>query len=189
MKLNNKYYILRHGEALSNKKDIISCWPEKGRFPLTQKGREQIKTAAKKLKNKKINLIFSSDLLRTKQSAEIASKTLKIKIRFDRRLREYNLGIYNGKPIEEFRKKIPLKKRFRNEPAEGETYTDIRKRIYNFLKEINKKYSHKNILIVSHEVPLTMLEAKIKGFSNQEILKKYPEVKRIKNGELRQLKP
>ena len=28
MKLNNKYYLLRHGEAKSNVKNVVSCWPE-----------------------------------------------------------------------------------------------------------------------------------------------------------------
>ena len=58
MKLNNKYYILRHGEAVSNVKDVISCWPEKFYNPLTPKGVAKIKKVAKELKNKKIDLIF-----------------------------------------------------------------------------------------------------------------------------------
>ena len=50
-----------------------------------------------------------------------------------------------------------------------------------------KRYSNKNILIISHQVPLVLLEAKARGFSNQKILNKYPEGKRIKTGELREL--
>ena len=190
MKFNNKYYILRHGQALSNKNNVLSCWPEKGRFPLTLKGRKQIRESAEKLKNKNIDLIFTSDVLRTKQSSEIVSKILKIKPKFDKRLREYNFGIFNTKSAEEFGKVFPhnnLEIRFTKKPKKGETYVEIKRRMYDFLKEINNKYKDKNILIISHEGPITLLEAKIKGFSNQETFKKIPEEKKIKTGELRQL--
>jgi len=187
-KYNNKYYILRHGESTANRKKIISCWPEIIPSPLTKKGRGQIKIAAKKLKNKKIDLIFSSDLLRTRQTAEIVGKELKIKSRYDKRLREYNVGIFNGKTIEEFKKFLPIGiKRFKIKPPKGETYIDIRKRMYNFLKEADKKYSDKNILIISHQLPLTLLEGKVKGFSNKEIIRKYSKAKKMKTGELRKL--
>ncbi len=207
--MKNKYYILRHGESIANRKKIISCWPEIIPSPLTNKGREQIKIVAEKLKNKKIypvrnfehggkkqeenisngiDLIFSSDVLRTKQTAEIVGKKLEVKPKYDKRLREYNVGIFNGRTGEDFRKFLPVGiKRFRVKPPKGETFVDIKKRMYDFLKDIDKKYSNKNILIVSHEAPLDLLEAKIKGVSNQLFFKKYPKGKRIKTGELRKL--
>ena len=77
-KLNNKYYLLRHGEALSNVKNVVSSWPETFKNPLTAKGKEQIAESAKKLKSKGVNLIFASDLLRTKQSADIVAKALNL---------------------------------------------------------------------------------------------------------------
>jgi len=80
----NQYYLLRHGHSIRNLKDIADCWPEKIYSPLTAKGRGQAKRAAEKLSNKKIDLIFASDLLRTKQTAEIVGKRLKIKPRFDK---------------------------------------------------------------------------------------------------------
>ncbi len=187
-KYNNKYYILRHGESIANRKKIISCWPEIIPSPLTKKGREQIKTQAKKLKTKKIDLIFASDLLRTRQTAEIAAKGLKIKPRYDKRLREYNVGVFNGKPVRKVRELFPVGViRFKNKPPKGETYKDVQKRMDNFLKEIDKKYSGKNILIISHEASLTLLEGEVRGLSDQEIIKRYPKAKRIKTGELRKL--
>jgi broad specificity phosphatase PhoE len=189
-KYNNKYYILRHGEALSNKKEIISCWPEKFHNPLSLRGRKQIKSAARKLKTKKIDLIFASDLLRTRQTAEIVGKVLEVNPKHDKRLREYKLGIFNGKTIKDFRKFLPLGiKRFKDKPPKGETYADIKKRVCGFLEEIDKKYSGKNILIISHQIPLTLLEESIKGLSPQEFIRKYPSgsKKKIKTGELRKL--
>ena len=189
MKLNNKYYILRHGQALSNVKDIMSCWPEKGRFPITQKGKKQIKTVIKKLKNQGIDLIFSSDLLRTKQTSEIISRALKIKPKYDKRLREHNVGVFNIRPIKELRNFLPPKgeKRFSAKFEKGETYNELQKRMYDFLKDINKKYKDKNILIISHELPLSLLEMKVKGISNKDFYQKKNQDKRLNTGELRKL--
>ena len=176
MKLNNKYYILRHAQAISNIKDIISCWPEKFDNPLSLKGQKEVKASAKKLKDKSIDLIFASDVLRTKQTAEIVEKEIKIKPKYDKRLREFNVGILNTMTIEEFRKYFPRETRFKKKPKKGETYNGIDERMYSFLKEIDKKYKNKNILVVSHQLPLLFFEAKIKGF---------PKEKRLETGELR----
>ena len=84
MKLNNKYYLLRHGEALSNVKNICSSWPETFYNPLTKVGRETIKGIAEKLKNEKVDLIFYSPVLRTKQTADILGASLHIKPKSDK---------------------------------------------------------------------------------------------------------
>lgn len=186
--MNNTYYLLRHGEALSNAKDIMSCWPEKFPVPLTEEGKKQIKKAAAKLKKEKIGLIFSSDLLRTKQTAEIISKELEIPVKYDKRLREYNAGVFNGRPIEELKNFFKTEKeRLIKKPPEGETYQEIIERVTDFLREIEKKYSGKNILIISHQVPLTWLEGKAKRLLDKEVFKRFPKGKRIKKGEIRKL--
>src|SRR3989344_4024628 len=100
-KLNNQYYMLRHGEAISNAKDIISSWSETFENPLTERGVEMIKEAANILKLKNIDLIFASDVLRTKQTAEIVGQALGLPVQFDERLREIGFGSMNGKPTEE----------------------------------------------------------------------------------------
>jgi len=188
MKLNNKYYILRHGEAVSNIKQITSSWPEKFENPLTERGIEMIKESAEKLMDKNIDLIFSSDLLRTKQTAEIVSKALKIEPEFDKRLREVNFGIFNSKPITNL--DIYFKKEeeriFRNMPK-GETYKKVLERIYDFLKDTDKKYKGRNILIISHECPLWILESKVRGTSLLQYLTEVPRDDRIHKGQIKEL--
>lgn len=188
MEFNNKYYILRHGEAVSNVKEIISSWPEKFNNHLTKKGRAQIKKAAKELKNKNIDIIFASDLLRAKETAEIVGKELKIKSKFDKRLRELSFGIFDNKPIVEFVNFFKNKKeKIKKAPLKGESYNDVSKRVFKFLKEIDKKYKEKNILIVSHQCPLFLLEGYVKDFSISETIVNYPEEKMLQTGEIREL--
>lgn len=88
---------MRHGQTIyqTEKKGwIYPPFPEKPAIKLTKKGEKQIKIAAKKLKKEKIDLIFSSDFFRTRQTVEIVEKELGIRVRFDKRLRDGNLGIY-----------------------------------------------------------------------------------------------
>ena len=166
MKLKNKYYLLRHGEAVSNVKDVVSCWPEKFYNPLTGKGVRKIKKVAKGLKNKNIDLIFSSPLLRTKQSAEIVANELGLKVKYDKRLRELGVGVYNGKSAREFFKYFRNREeRITRAVPSGESYSEILKRIFDFFKGVNKKHKGKKILIVSHQAPLLLLLGKINGNS------------------------
>lgn len=171
-----------------NTRRISSCWPEKFNCPLTKKGQGQVKIQAKKLKKKKIDLIFSSDLLRTRQTAGIVSKKLGIKPKYDKRLREFDVGFLNGRPLEELNNFFGREEnRFKKRPSGGENYSDIKKRVRDFLKDIDQRYSGKTVLIISHQAPLMIFGAVVKGFSNQEILKNKEKLK-LKVGELRELK-
>ncbi|MBI1984671.1 MAG: class I tRNA ligase family protein, partial [Candidatus Wildermuthbacteria bacterium] len=176
----NSYYILRHGHSEKQvANDVMACWPEKIPYHLTEKGRAQVAKSAKELKKKKIGMIFSSDLMRTKETAEILGKELGIQPVFDARLREWDVGILNGKPLNEFGKiygrpeetKLEHYLRRFTEPApQGESWQDMQRRMYGFLKEINQKHSSKNIVIISHQDPLLMLETMVQGFSREEIV-------------------
>jgi isoleucyl-tRNA synthetase len=184
----NRYLILRHGESEMNVKGIlISTLPEKIPCPLTEKGKEQILKVAKKLKKEKIDLIISSDLLRAKQTSEILAKELGVKLIFDKRLRDIKAGIFEGKTLKEhnsFWKSY--EERFVKAPRGGESYNQVKMRIYNFFKTLEKKYSGKTILIVGHQRPFAMLEGAIKGYSIEEFFKKI-EPRKIRNGELREI--
>ena len=191
MKFNNRYFILRHGQTIyqGRRKNSIYPWPEKPPIKLIKKGEAQVRRSVKKIKNKGVDLIFASDFLRTKQSAEIAAKELGIKkINFDKRLREINLGIYRGKPKKELLSYFPdqREKRFTMPPPKGESKNQVKGRMLDFLREINKKYKGKNILIVSHGDPLWLLEGAIKKWPIEKFLK-MPKSEYIKTGELREL--
>lgn len=192
MKLKNKYFILRHGQTIyqTKKKNFIyPFFPERPSIRLTKKGVKQIKAASVKLKKQKIDLIFSSDFFRTKQTANIAAKELGLKIRFDKRLRDINLGVFRGGEKERFYLAFPFhsKKFFYQRPSRGENWRDCRKRMLNFLKDIDKEYKNKNILVVSHGDPLWLLEGAVKNWSMEKLLKVKKNKEFIKTGEFRQL--
>ena len=185
---------MRHGQAISNVKALCSCWPEKFRNPLTKIGKEMVKESVKKfeksldLYGRNIDLIFTSPLLRTKQTAKIAGKMLKVKPKADKRLREIGFGVFNFRPLESMWKNFKTEKeRINHKPARGETYVEISERMMSFLKETDKVYKSKNILIVSHEGPLFLLQGKVMGFSLEETIENFPLEKRIHKAEIREL--
>ncbi len=182
----NQYFILRHGQTIyqTKLKEKIYPWPERLPIKLTKAGEKQIEKIAKKLRQKKIDLIFSSDMTRAKQTAEIVARELNLKIIFDKRLRDINLGVYQGGEKQTLPKNL---ERFYKKLKKGENWDGCRKRMVNFLKAVDKKYSQKNILIISHGDPLWLLEGAMKGLSDKELLEINIKEKHIKAGELRDI--
>ncbi|HMP85453.1 MAG TPA: class I tRNA ligase family protein [Candidatus Paceibacterota bacterium] len=191
-KSTNNYFVMRHGEAEHNLTYIWNCDNSKLAY-LTEKGKEQVKKIADELKNKKIDFIYYSPLVRTKETAEIIAEKIglaKENLILDKRIREMNAGIFNGKSGELYHKFYEENKLdyFVDRPEGGENLVDVKKRVGEFLYEIDKKHQNKNILIVSHYSPIHMLIAVAFGLNN----KKADELENekdgfIKTGELKEL--
>ncbi len=167
----NAYFIMRHGEAESNVRGVVSYKPE-DEFHLTEKGKTQSKAAGATLKKDKIDLIIASPLLRTKETAEIAAEALGIvkeDIVYDARIGEVNTGEFNGCAIETYRTYFTstLEKFTKSSPG-GENLEAMKSRIGEFLYEIDKKYKGKNILIVTHEYVTWLADAVAKGSTQEE---------------------
>ena len=172
---------------MSNVKNIYSSWPEPIKNPLTKAGKAMITEVAKTLRHnyakhgQGVDMIFASDLLRTKQTAAIVAKALRLPVKFDKRLREASFGSYNSRPASNlFYSDLANQKE-----KDRESYTSIAKRMKAFLSDIDKKYQGKNILIVSHQCPLWILENIARGLSLREAMKRAKKEPRIAKGELR----
>ncbi len=177
----NRYFLMRHGEADHNvNKFLSSDNSELGISHLTEKGKRDVADSAEKLalklENKKIDLIFTSPLKRTLETTEILSQKLNIsedQIITDDRLKEIHVGVLNGKPEKEFHDLFKNRQdKFTIKPEGGENLEDIRKRVGDFIYEINQKYENKNILIITHDYPILLLRALNEGYENTEILSK-----------------
>ena len=98
---NNKYFVIRHGEAGNNIEEVFSS-DSLEIHPLTEKGKDQVLKSAKELKKKGIEMIISSPFKRIKETAEILAKELGIKnVEFDESLGETKSGIWEGKKYDE----------------------------------------------------------------------------------------
>ena len=167
---NNNYLVLRHGQAEHNQLNIISNNKDNPHH-LTSEGKEEIKEVVKKLKDKKIDLIISSPYIRTKETAEIVAEGIGVSVKdiiYQDGLREVETGL-DGRPVADYHAlfKNTLDK-FTQIPKGGENLNQLKERVTKVIYDLENKYKGKNILIISHEYPLWMLEAGIKGLSNQE---------------------
>ncbi|MDP2650529.1 MAG: class I tRNA ligase family protein, partial [bacterium] len=119
---------------------------------------------------KKIDIIFTSPYRRAVETAEIIAKRTKAEIVEDKRLREIDAGEFSWKTIEEYHGffESPLE-RFTRAPSGGENWTDVKQRVFDFIRDINARYENKNILIVGHNGPNWLLELATLGIKNEEI--------------------
>ncbi|MCX6751518.1 MAG: class I tRNA ligase family protein [Candidatus Nomurabacteria bacterium] len=173
-KSGNKYFVMRHGEAESNlEKSIIRC-SVKDEDHLTKNGRKQVLDSIEYLKNKNIDVIISSDFMRTKETAEIIKERINFKrdIVFDKRVREFNVGIFDGKTWDEYISFASHKYNYTFTAQEGESWKQMRERMTDQMYDLEKNYKNKNILIVSHAGPLRALFAGLESNDKQEIEKK-----------------
>lgn len=193
--LKNKYFLLRHGKTIhqAEKEDIVYYHPDDNpACALLEKGIKEAQLAGEALKEKNIDLIFSSDILRTKQTVKIVAELINYdleKVVYDVRLRDVNWGIFGGKSEEEAWAYYNnnMMNKFELSVPQGESWNQCRERVVEVLKEIENNFTNKNILIVSHGDPLWLLEGYIKGKSNEELVFGKNRKKDIKTGEIREI--
>ena len=164
-----KVYVLRHGTTV---------WNEEGRTQgrrqnkLSKAGKELATQTAEKLKNEKIDVIYSSPLMRTMQTANIVNKYHNSKINRCELLTEVDQGVFSGKL---WRKLTDHEKQLKAErhPSTGmETYEQAYERVKEFVETILKNETCENVMIVSHNNLCSMFELIFTGvapdFSNHD---------------------
>jgi len=97
-----KIFLIRHGQDCDNKNGILNGHRDTS---LTDLGRQQSLLVASRLKKENIEIIYSSPLKRTYETALIIGNILEVgKIIIEKDLIERNFGILTGKPICEISK-------------------------------------------------------------------------------------
>ncbi len=138
-----------HGTTTDNKKDLATGWlPGK----LSFLGIQQSKELGQLVDVKQFSAIFCSDLKRAVDSATLAFGK---KVIPDKRLREVNYGLWNGKSYH-FKNHL---ERFIGQPfPQGESYRDVERRIKSYLEQTKQQFGNNNIAIVAHQAPQLALE-------------------------------
>lgn len=146
-----KVYAIRHGLTELNKKKILNGQIDE---PLSPEGIKQAEEAINKIP-KTIQFIYTSPMLRTRQTTEIINSKLLRPINIENSLTEIHMGSVAGKSWDSFKSGLEMKKRHRaiqfNYQSEGgELAADVKKRVLRFLKEIYGKHEDYEALIVTH---------------------------------------
>jgi 2,3-bisphosphoglycerate-dependent phosphoglycerate mutase len=143
-----KIYFVRHGQTQFNKERRSTGWTD---IPLIEEGIEQAKSSLIDIP-RHLSIIYSSDLLRCKQTTEIINETLGLPVIYDARLKERNLGSLEGRKWEE--NDITVMKKDKDQeydyrPYGGESVEDVRKRVFDFVADIQKKEKDDSVLVVT----------------------------------------
>ncbi|MGM7634139.1 histidine phosphatase family protein [Bacillus sp. Hm123] len=138
--------IIRHGSTHWNKEGRAQGNAD---IPLDQDGFSDARKLAERLATENWDFIYSSDLLRAKQTAEAIGKSIEnIDIHLDARLREVSGGQIEGTTEEERISKWGND--WRELDLGIESAESVIARALPFIEEMTYKYPDKNILIVSH---------------------------------------
>ena len=156
-----KLILVRHGETEENKLKILQGHTH---GVLSSNGIEQAKKLAQRLKNEKLDYIYSSDLNRTFDTAKEICKYHKIiKIQITKQLRESDFGDNTGKKESEID--------FNNLPENWEDIADVQKRVVTFLYEIYSKHKNDTVLFATHFGCVVAILAHFLELDTNEILK------------------
>ena len=148
-----RLYLVRHGELVTSNE-----WRYVGQMDveLNETGKKQIQNLSSRLSSEQIEMIFSSDLTRTIESAEIIGNKLEIINEPISELREINLGVWEGLTLEEIEESFPEDLVKRSEDIKdfriinGESFSDVKKRVIPKLKDIIEGNVSKRILVIAH---------------------------------------
>ena len=145
--------IVRHGQTQWNLKLIRQGHLDS---PLTEKGIAQAQALAQRLAQEEFTALYSSDLGRAVQTAQIIAAVTGHQIVTDTRLRERNLGIFQGLNGDEIKEKFPEEYRFHRSLGpdyvipRGESVKQQVERNIVCLCEIAAKHAGEAILVVTH---------------------------------------
>lgn len=168
-------YFIRHGEY-KNPNNIVP-W-RLPHFPLSDEGIKNINKDADYFKDKKIEVIYSSPILRAKQSAKIIGKKLSKKVIISSLISEVHTPLQNRHlSYEEFyKRKVNIFFDEFHVENNGESIDKIFLRVNKLVKKVYQKHDRKNIIFVSHGDPImiySMIKRDIKVKNGDLMHEKY----------------
>ena len=141
------FYFVRHGESEGNAARVFTGQTDS---PLTARGRQQAAAVADELANVKFDRIISSDLSRTRDTAEVIAKRHGLSVEVIPALREINVGDRTGKAFDETRG-LPnwSDDGFVVWPG-GESLDQVLARTLGAIDRLTRESPGKTILVVGH---------------------------------------
>lgn len=164
-KSGNSYFVMRHGRAENNERDILNSTND---IPchMTEEGKAQVETSLKAW-TVKPDLIVVSPLIRTKETAEMVRAHFdmaKDAVIEDARLAEVQFRSLNNKPRGEYLPRFTKTiERYSKQVEDAETWRDVRARVGACLQELEATHKGKSILIITHDGPIIQMHAIARG--------------------------
>ncbi|HCC59822.1 MAG: hypothetical protein A2402_00320 [Candidatus Staskawiczbacteria bacterium RIFOXYC1_FULL_37_43] len=174
----SKLFLLRHLKSQWNLENKFTGWTD---VPLCKEGIDSAKDISRGLEGFEIDKIFTSPLIRNKETVFLILKSLNIKdlpIVFDKALDERNYGELTGLNKNETIKKYGVEKvhlwrrSYNIAPPGGESLEDVCDRAVPFFKKYVEKdlKDGKNVLLVASHNSLRAIVKYIENISDHDII-------------------
>lgn len=161
-------YLISHGKTRYNasgqSRDRVQSW--KG-IPIDAQGRRESAQLGKFLSAKGVDELHSSDIVRAKQTADIAARHTGLHVKSSSRYRPWNLGDFAGHSSEEV---IPKLKPFMTHKADtpvdghGESFNSFKDRFIPALEALLKKAdAGKTVALVTHSRNIELAQGWLAG--------------------------
>jgi broad specificity phosphatase PhoE len=163
--------LVRHGQTPWN---AVGRWQGHAAVPLNEQGRQQAEVVAQYLAEIKfeIDVLYSSDLVRATETAEIIGKYLGKEVLVDARFREMDAGEWQGLTVDEIkawdggRFEKMLSDPYNIARPSGECYYDQEVRAYEAVQDLLAAYPDQHIMVVAHEETIASI---LRAAVNMEI--------------------
>jgi broad specificity phosphatase PhoE len=155
--------LARHGETDWNRD---GRWQGHSNTRLNEEGRRQARELAEQLDG--VDVVYSSDLARARETAEIVAGRLGLEVRADRRLRERGFGAWEGLTFEEIERDFgDALGRWQTGEGFGaddaEPFEAFAARIHAFLDEVLRAHPDENVLVIAHGGSIRVIHALANG--------------------------
>lgn len=159
--MKTRLIFVRHAEAEGNVNRLFHGWYDS---KITEKGHKQAKKVAERLKNIPVDIMYSSSLTRTLQTAQYIADLKQLPIIRTDKMKEINGGDWENKEWDVLPTQYPKENyTWEHEPhlhqmPKGENMTEFYERLMGEVKNIIGQNLGKNICIVTHGTAIrTML--------------------------------
>ncbi len=165
-------YIVRHGEARGNVERNFHGWYDSD---LTENGRAQIARLPAWFRDVQLDAAYSSDLKRTRETAEAVVKERGLLVETTPLLREIHGGEWEDVPWDDLPVRFPesyghwLERPHLLTMPGGESMTEFQDRIYGAVLDIARKNAGKNVLIATHGTAIKVLLCRVRGIPLAEM--------------------
>jgi broad specificity phosphatase PhoE len=123
-------------------------------------------------------VVLSSPYLRAVETAERAVAGLGIEVQHDERLRERDLGVFDGLTGLGIRSRYPDESerqekvgKFYFQPPGGESWCDVALRVRNLLDDLRHGYDDARVWLFTHQAVVMAFRYVLDGLSEQRLLK------------------
>ena len=174
-----RLWCIRHGQTIWNLEERYNGLTD---IPLNPVGVERAEALSKQLAENGVvyRAIYSSHLQRARQTAAIINKRQDLPAFVDERLREIELGAWEGKTFQEIKIKFPKEVAERTDNAlytrspGGESALEVARRMAAAANEIVTSYPEGDVLVVAHGVSLAALILTAQGQSLARVYHSLP---------------